>query len=62
VSIEYEVRSVVGALLFTSPERRLALRFARRNRDLFPGLAVEEVTRSESRRRLYTAMNVARAA
>lgn len=49
---DYEVRSAVGVLIFTSPDRRLALRYRDDHREDFPGLYVEEVLRWETRRRI----------
>jgi len=53
-SVEYEVRSSVGALLFTTPDRKRAAEFARERQAKVPGLRlhVEEVTRWETRRRV----------
>jgi hypothetical protein len=61
---DFEVRSATGALIYTSPERKLALRWARVNGATFPGLKVEWVIVTEARRRVWTerASQVERAA
>lgn len=61
-SIEFEVRSAAGVLIFTSPDRPLALRYARKARKVFPGLVVDRVIRTEARDRLYTAHDSERVA
>lgn len=53
-SVDYEVRSATQELLYTSPHRDLALREARRLQPTFPGVRVEQVERTETRRRLWT--------
>lgn len=51
--IDYEVVTAAGTTVFTSSDEDLARAFLRdRMRDV-PGLIVEEVVRSEIRRRVY---------
>jgi hypothetical protein len=51
--VDYHVVSCRGALLYTSPDRELARAWAYRNRARHPGLQVEEVTVTTSKRRIY---------
>lgn len=52
--VDFEVRSAVDELLYTSPHRDLAMREARRLMVTHPGVGVEEVHRIENRRRIWT--------
>jgi len=51
---DFEVTNARGVLLYTSSDLKLARKFARDNAELFSGLKVEEVIRTEVRRPVYT--------
>jgi len=51
---DYEVRTAAGRVMFTTPHREKAIRYARMNAPQFPGLYVETVERIEHRRRIWT--------
>lgn len=51
---EYEITSATGQLLYTSPHRDLAQRWARKHAALYPGLRLDAVERIEIRRRVWT--------
>lgn len=60
---DYVVRTAVGAALYTTDSQDLALKFARENRERWPGLYVETVTVNTTTRRLWTdRMSIGRAA
>ena len=52
-SPSYEVVTCAGAPIRTFADRIKALRFAKANADVFPGLRVEEVERIEHRRSVW---------
>lgn len=52
-SVDFEVRNRVGTLLFTSPDPDLAKQWLSDRKAAWPGAQVEEVTRWETRRRVY---------
>jgi len=47
---DFEVRSAAGALMLTTADRDVAVRFAKARQDAFPGIRVEIVERFEARR------------
>lgn len=49
----YEVTNHVGTLVFTSDDLKIAKAWVQRNKDVLPGLKVEEVFVSVTRRRVY---------
>lgn len=53
-TFDYEIRTAAGELLYTSPHRDLALRYARNNACMYPGLRLDEVERVVIHRRIYT--------
>lgn len=54
VHVDFEVRSAIGELLYTTPHEDLARRAARRLIANNPGLRVEVVERVEYRRTIWT--------
>ena len=53
MSASYEVVTRAGAPIHTFSDRIKALRFAKANADMFPGIRVEEVERIEHRRSIW---------
>lgn len=51
---EYEIRSAAGVLIFTTPDKDLAMKEARAKAETFPGLRIEGVERFETRRRVWS--------
>lgn len=49
-TLDYEVLSAAGTLMLTTPDRKLALRFAKARAADFPGIRVEIVERIVHRR------------
>lgn len=52
-AVDFHVVNSLGRVLYTSPDRDLAKSWAKRNATMHPGLQVEEVTVTTSRRRVY---------
>lgn len=50
---DYEVRSAAGAIMMTTPNRDQAIEFFKAKSKTFPGLTVDHVQITETRRRAY---------
>lgn len=53
-ALDYELRSAAGILIFTTPDKDLAMKEARSKAETFPGLKIEAVERFENRRRIWS--------
>lgn len=53
-STDYHVVNAVGTVLYTSPDKDLAKDYARANGATFPGLRVQEVIVTETRRTVWS--------
>lgn len=51
---DFIVKTAVGEPFYTTDSKDLALKFARENRERWPGLYVEAVTVNTTTRRLWT--------
>lgn len=59
--IEYEAVTPAGRTVFTSPDQDIARRWVFDRKSDFPGLIVEEVTTTITRRRVYRPVSYLRA-
>lgn len=50
----YEALNQIGVVVHTFSDHRLALAWARRNASKWPGVKIEQVTRTETRKTLWT--------
>ncbi len=58
VQTSFEVVTAKGRPIHTFADRARAVAFAKRVRDTYPGLKVEEVTRMEQRRAVWSARHL----